>query len=313
MEDGLVSKYGKVSEKVLGSLLGSDEQIEKLKDFISLPAIQAVNRYTFEALFPPKVINTNSSDPQTKQIHSVIENYIQPSGKIKILDYGSGKGRILNCIEENKSLFLDKVEYYAFDVYSENEEECIYSIGNLYTDPKERYFKNERDLRSKHDEHSFDILIMSNVLHEIDPIDWLKKFGINGFITKTLKKTGILLLVEDHQLPYGEKAYQNGFLVLDTPELKKLFCISSEDKNFTWDDFYKDGRLKAHRIPQPYLERMTSETRIAALKELKDNAKHEITELRKRDEKSYKNGRLSGFWIHQLCNAELALLDLEGN
>jgi len=310
MEDGLISKYGKVSEKVLESLLGGEEQIEKLKDFISLPAIQAVNRYAFEALFPPKVVNTDSTDPQTRQIHTAITNYIQPDGKIKILDYGAGKGRMLNGIESDKNAFLDQVEYYAFDKYTENKDECINSIGRLYNNPEERYFQKESELRSKHDEYSFDIIIMCNVLHEIDPISWFDLFGENGFISKSLKEKGILLIVEDHQLPYGEKAYQDGFIVLDTPEIKKLFNISSEDHNFGYDDFKGDGRLKAHRIPQPYLKSITSETRKEALQVLIDNAKREVVNLRKSDQKNYKNGRLSGFWIHQLCNAELALSKL---
>ena len=313
MEDGLISKHGKTTEKVLESLLGDEEQIEKLKEFISLPAVQAINRYTYEALFPPNAANTGSDDPQTKQIHTAITDYMQPTGKMKVLDYGAGKGRILNCAQDDKDIFIEKIEYIAFDKYSENKDECIYTISCLYTDVEERYFNDESALKSKHDEHSFDVIIMSNVLHEIDPIDWLKMFGENGFITRRLKETGLLLLVEDHQLPHGEKAYQNGFIVLDTPELKKLFHISSEDKNFSYDDFNKDGRLKTHRIPQKYLQNATNDTRIAALQELKVNAKHKIAELRKSDEKNYKNGRLSGFWIHQLCNAELSLLDLSGN
>jgi ABC-type cobalamin/Fe3+-siderophores transport system ATPase subunit len=310
MEDGLVSKYGTVPEKVLRSLLGDEEKIEKLKDFISLPAIQAVNRFAYEALFLPRVANTDSDDPQTMQVHSAIACYIQPNGKIKILDYGAGKGRILNGIEERKKSFSDQIEYYAFDKYPENKDECISAISQIYPDPENRYFQNEIALRSNHDEYSFDIVIMCNVLHEIDPIDWLKIFGTDGFITKTLKTTGILLLVEDHQLPYGEKAYQNGFIVLDTPQLKKLFCLSSEDRNFSFDDFRDDGRLKAHRIPQPYLVNATSETRKDALKDLIDSAEREIIRLRLSESKNYRNGRLSGFWIHQLCNAKLALSEL---
>jgi ABC-type cobalamin/Fe3+-siderophores transport system ATPase subunit len=306
MEDGLISKYGKVSEKVLESLLGGEEQIEKLKDFISLPAIYAVNHFAYEALFPPPVLNTDSTDSQTRQVHKEIAKYIQPDGKIKILDYGAGKGRILNCTEESKDTFIEQVEYYAFDESPINREECIYSISELYENPEERYFTNEKDLKSKHDEHSFDIIIMCNVLHEIDPIDWLGIFGSNGFITKLLKKPGIMLLVEDHQLPHGEKAYLGGFIVLDTPEIKKLFNISSEDENFGFDDFRGDGRLKAHRIPQPYLENITRETRKEALEELIINAKREIIKLRQSESKSYRNGRLTGFWIHQLCNAILA-------
>jgi hypothetical protein len=312
MEDDLISKHGKVPENVIGSLLGNEERIEKLKDFLDLPAQQAIVHFAFEALFPPPVENTGSSDPQTIQIHSAIKNYIQPNGKIKILDFGAGKGRILNGVGGYKEAFLEQVDYYAFDKCPENREECINSIGHLYPDPENRFFQKEKDLRSKHDDYSFDIVIMCNVLHEIDPNDWLEIFGQKGFITTTLGKTGVLLLVEDHQLPHGERAYQNGFIVLDTPELKKLFCISSEDANFNWDDFRDDGRLKAHRIPQPYLEKVTSETRIEALDDLVENAKREITDLRKNEVKDYKNGRLCGFWMHQLCNAELALSKLRG-
>jgi len=304
-DDGLITKYGTVSEKVLESLLGNEERIEKLKDFINLSAIQAVNCYAHEALFSPRVANTNSNDPQTKQIHSITEEYIKLKGKVKILDYGAGKGRILNY-KDDKAMSLKQVDYYAFDVSPENREDCICAISRFYTDAEERYFQNEKKLKSKHGEYSFDIVIMCNVLHEIDPLNWFGIFGPDGFITKQLKKTGVLLLVEDHQLPYGEKAYQKGFVVLDTPELRKLFDISNNDRRFDYNDFRNGGRLKAHKIPQSYLGKVTSETRKNALKELVRNAKKEILGLREK-EPSYKHGRLSGFWMHQLCNAELTL------
>lgn len=310
MEEGLISKDGKIPEKVLNGLLGKEEQIEKMKDFISLPAVQAINKYAFEALFPPLVADTGSNDSQTIQIHREISKYIKPNGKIKILDYGAGKGRILNGIEDRKESFIDQVEYYAYDEYPKYKNECINAISHIYNNAEERYFSNENELKSKHDEHTFDIIIMCNVLHEIDPNDWFDIFGTRGIVTRMLKKIGILMLVEDHQLPHGEKAYQNGFIVLDTPEIKKLFNISSEDENFSYDDFRGDGRLKAHRIPQPYLEQITEKTRNEALNDLANRALKEITSLRKSEEKNYKNGRLSGFWLHQFANAKLALSKL---
>jgi len=121
------------------------------------------------------------------------------NGKIKILDYGAGKGRILNGIEDNKEAFLEQIDYYAFDKSPKDREDCIYSISQLYENPEDRYFISEKELKSKHDEHSFDIIVMCNVLHEIDPIDWFDIFGNNGFITKTLKDAGILLVF--HILP----------------------------------------------------------------------------------------------------------------
>jgi hypothetical protein len=152
---------------------------------------------------------------------------------------------------------------------------------------------------------------MCNVLHEIEPKDWLKLFQKDGLLTRLLSDNGILLLVEDHQIPFGEKAYQNGFLVLDTPQIKDLFKITEIDNEFTFSDM-KDGRLKAHKIPKKCLIRIDETSRLDAITSLSTLARERILEIREK-EKNYINGKLHGFWTQQFANAQLNLSEFQSS
>ena len=210
---------------MLSSLLGDEEEIEKLQDFIGLPAQLALNRYAYECLFEPATVITGKDDPQILQIRKQLGDF-KKYGQVKILDYGAGKGRLLANISENlgnnPKEFVEKFDYIAFDKFECDRIECEKLLEKLYTSSSNRYFNNQMHLLTNHDGNSFDIVIMSNVLHEIDPLQWINLFRQDGEITSLLNDSGILLLVEDTQVPVGEMAYQNGFIVLDTPQLKEV-------------------------------------------------------------------------------------------
>ncbi len=124
---------------------------------------------------------------------------------------------------------------------------------------------------------------------------------------RALHENGFLLLVEDQRIPVGEKAHEHGFFVLDTPQLKTLFCIKESDiaeKRFVHDDCRNDGRLKAHLLSKPLLGRITSETKSKAIKQLLETARTQIREVRQK-EASYSNGQLHAFWTQQLANADM--------
>jgi hypothetical protein len=150
---------------------------------------------------------------------------------------------------------------------------------------------------------------MCNVLHEIDPKDWLKLFQDEGIISSLLSDKGILLLVEDHQIPIGEKAYQKGFLVLDTPQLKDLFKIPETETDFKYTDKRGDGRLKAHQIPKRCLIQIDEGSRLASIKSISATAREKILDIREK-EKNYQNGKLHGFWTQQFANAQLNIAEL---
>lgn len=312
VEKGKISYAGRIPEKVLESLLGDESEIGKLLDFISLPSQFATSRYSYESLFEPRVVMTNPNDPQTVQIRTGLLA-LSANGKLRILDYGVGKGRLIANISElditNQSTLIQTIDYIGFDKYDKDKEICETSLAKAYGNAEKRYYNDFNVLFSHYDKESFDIVIMCNVLHEIDPIEWLKLFQPNGIIASCLKENGILLLIEDQQIPIGEKAYQKGFLVLDTPQLKELFEITENDTSFKFTDKNNDGRLKAHQIPKNILTRITEATRLKAIKSMSLTARDKILEIREM-EKNYKNGKLHGFWTQQFANAQLNIAEL---
>lgn len=144
VENNKISYAGTGPEKVLKSLVGDENRISKLQDFISLPGQLALNRHAFESLFHPEVVMTDSSDPQTLQIRDELKGYVEDDAKIRVLDYGVGKGRllanILSSITEPISNFNKRFEYVAYDKYPEDKDECLKTYLNTLILPKKTTF-----------------------------------------------------------------------------------------------------------------------------------------------------------------------------
>jgi energy-coupling factor transporter ATP-binding protein EcfA2 len=310
IDNNRISYAGTIPEVVLSSLLGDENRISKLQDFINLPGIFALNMHAFECLFNPVSILTDKDDLQTLQIREEIKKHLSDGTTIRILDYGAGKGRFLANVIETNPEPISKLkiwfDYVAFDKNNIDSNDCKDIIKKAYPDFEKRYFNEYSEIFSVYDKESFDIVLMSNVLHEIEPNKWLNLFSNDGEIPKLLSHKGILILVEDQEMPIGEKAYQKGFIVLDTPELKELFSIKEVDLDFSYSDAKGDGRLKAHKIPKEYLTRITPESRIICLKQLHATSKEKILHIRKKDI-TYRNGKKHGFWIQQYANTGLVL------
>jgi ABC-type multidrug transport system ATPase subunit len=313
IDNGKVSYAGNVPSTVLKGLLGDEEQVEKLSQFLALPSLMASNKFAYESLFYPNVVVTNTDDPQTNQIHEIIKSHSAKGVKIKVLDFGIGKGRLLSAIYENERLrnndLMEWLDFYGYDKFDENKTLCLKIFEDIYGNSDNRYFNELKDLLTKNDEKTFDFIIMCNVFHEIEPAEWLNLFNSAISPFKLLKEDGYLLVVEDQFLAIGEKAHSKGFLVFDELEFKKLFKITTVDKYHS-TDYRKDGRLKSHHIPKSCLSRISADSKKEALEILQQNAKDEIKKLRKKDEVSFKIGKLHGFWAQQLANASLALEEL---
>jgi SAM-dependent methyltransferase len=311
MHDGGVQHAGSQPEKVLLGLIGDDDRISRLGDFLGLPAALAACNFAYQCLLPPAVLNTGPDDPQTTQIASVLTTHY-PNEMLRVLDFGAGRGRLVSALREcgtDLERVKTRIDYRAYDTSSAYREDCEAAIARLYGTADHRYFTRETDLRAQVDAHSVDVIVMCNVLHEIDPEKWLSLFSEHSLIRQLLKPDGFLLLVEDMGMRIGEKAHQHGFLVMDTAELKTFFKITENDVSFKVNDARKDGRLKAHLIPANCLGRATNVTLRETLEQVKHLAGEEIKALRMK-EPGYREGRKHALYVHQLANATLALESL---
>jgi len=311
VEDGTVKHSGKKPELVLSSLLGNDERIRKLRDFTGLPDELARNRFAFECLCPPQVVETDSKDPQSIQLKEQLKVIWEDKESINFLDFGAGKGRMIANLADYEGVSPTTLNYHAFDPSDSEKELCLKNISLSYPDAEQRYHNSIEAIRTKLDDHYFDVIVLSNVLHEIPHSDWCEIFRV---IKILLKEDGYLLLIEDCRIPTGELPHNNGFVVFSTLHLKKLLSIPATEQKFIMHDARFDsaeqrGRLMAHLIPCKYLGNITPTTIIEALSELKNSSKAEIRKIRATDA-TYSNGLAHGFWIQQLANATLCLAEL---
>jgi len=301
---------GKLQEKILASLLVDENAVLRLKDFLNLPATLALNRFAYECLANPLAVDTPANDPQSKQIR---DSLLIDKRPIRVLDFGAGKGRLVHNLsdidlEENCKLF-PLLDYIAFDSDPRYCEDCKKSILTAYGSTENRYFNDFNSIFSVFDNGSFDVVVLCNVLHEINPKDWLSIFSPKGnMIHSLLSNEGYLLIVEDYRMPVGEKAHCNGFVLLDTAQIKKLFRIKETDKEF---ECYTamDGRLKAHKIPKKFLARISSRSRLESIKSLSAQSREMIKKIRS-EEISYSNGNLHSLWAQLFVNSEICLSEL---
>lgn len=312
VDSGSVSNAGRHPEVVLDSLLGGDERIEQLNSFTALPAQLAVVNYAVESLFPPKVAGAGRGDPQISQIQRLVSRLAE-NDILNILDFGAGKGRLLEGLVAEigaQGEGLPKtINYFAYDKSPEEKPICQSLIETVYSDGKKRHFDSREEFFSHKTDASIDVVLMCNVLHEISPHEWLNVFSEQSLISRGLRGTGYLLLVEDQRIPTGENAHEFGFILLDTSHLRTLFSVTDQDISlglFEFDDSRGDGRLKAHLISKSLFARMTASSIRWAIEQLRETAKENIKQLR-RAEPSYANGQLHGFWTQQFANTSLYL------
>ncbi len=312
MEDGNVSYAGRKPEKVLEGLLGKEEERAKIASLLNAPAQFALEQYSYECLFVPKTVETDSKDPQTQQIFGILGQKINSGNSVRLLDFGAGKGRLISAIYElsreqlNFDTLLDYVAYdKVFDAAAKQAdiEKCNHAITRMYGTSDKRYFNDKAALLGEYANNSFDMIILCNVFHEIEPRLWRSElFASDGIIQSLLKPDGHLLIVEDQLLAVGEKAYQHGFLVFDKPQFRKLFALQEEEQ-YEIHDARGDGRLKAHFIPKKYIGRASADTQKESIQLLQTKAKEEIERLRTEKESNYQNGKLYAFWLQQYVNA----------
>lgn len=307
VSDGSVTFAGTKPQVVLKGLLGDEEEQAKLLTFLDLPHAVAATQFAAACLQSPTVAEHRTNDAQVNQIRELILRGAKP-GRIKLLDLGAGKGRLLGGLAEIEGAH-EMFDYVALDTAEDDRSACERQIDLVYGNHTHRWYFDRDALFAHHGEHAFDVVVMCNVLHEIDPSRWLTVVGPDGVVVAALASHGKLLVVEDLRIPVGELPNASGFFLLNTVHLQKLFNADQAPNSqaIVSADAKNDDRLKAHVIPTGYVARADADSRKRAVQALQATAERRLIELRSTPDPSYSAGHLHSLWSQQYTNCGLFL------
>ncbi len=297
VKDGKVSLFRSDPSDLLTGLLGSEDNRKAIQTLVDTPDKYACNKFSIECHLPPETLPAVPGDPQV-----YITRQILKSGDT-VVDYGAGKGRFFEGlgIDYASEDIARHINYYAFDPSKDDADRCKY-VMDKYGSSSQNYFNKISELNAVA-KGKADYVLLVNVLHEIDPVYWLKVFKN---INKLLNDDGKLIIVERDELTIGETPYDDGFLVL-TPNSAN--CLFGEENTI----------LKRHS-DKPHIVRytisksglnVTQDKIFNAINQIKSDSLDIITALRDKSKKitNYKKGLQTAFWLHQYANSSLALKD----
>lgn len=305
MQNGSLSFASEQPEIVLKSLMGGEANIESLREFIDLPEVLATNRFAAQCLTPPDVVaHAHETDPQAQIVNADVT--ANPN-VVRMLDFGCGKGRLLlSLMAIHGPRLPNQIDYVGWDISDKHRPRCEQVIERTYNDASNRWFTDRQQLAEHHSGTKFDRIVLCNVLHEIEPSQWVDLFNQTSIVNQHLNDRSELLIIEDYLMPKGEYAHPFGFIVLDTESLQRLFGAGDGDDRIRVD-IERKGRIKGHFVPKHLLANVNAETVRESLQIAQRNAKEKIRELRAAGDSDFKAGRAHGFWVQQYANTTLAL------
>lgn len=262
-----------------------DDKENRTKQFFSSLYQWRFYDFIAKCFSDPTVINiVNSNDEQVQLFLKSIEE----RNRISVLDFGGGSGRLglsLKMIEENNPQNRT-IDYSIYD------REPGYH-GDL--------FPVYQDINSINDR--FDVVVMMNFLHEVEPTDWPDIFRR---IYVLMNDDGFLLFVEVITLSEGEKPNDTGYLVLGLEELSVLF---SSSHNLTEIKIKENQKSNCVLIKKSDLKKVTEGSVRKAIKCLEDRTFREISLFRENKSESHSytvsDAQRYAFLTQQYINARL--------
>jgi SAM-dependent methyltransferase len=273
--------------KSFNSLMGLENHISKLIAFINSISDWAYGNFMLQCFKEPNVIFGNDpNDPQFK----LFKKFLEKKSKTNLLDFGAGKGRIGYTIKEDEEI-SNQIVYSAFEPDKGN-----YELLNNVPDIKKTYSNIEEI-----PDNTFDCVLLCNVLHEINPNDWIESFNA---IKRTLKDDGFLLIIEDKFLPRGENAHQFGYLILGSEETKILLKSNDVLELKLQEEKFKE-RILFNAFTKEQIN-PSDKTILEALTKLKENSFINLKKIKK-EEKNIDQGRRYANQTQLYINAQLAI------
>lgn len=275
--------------ELTGGLIAHQRELESF--FISINEWQYAN-YMIQCFKDPDIIvGTNPDDKQ----YLMLKDFLSSAEKINVLDFGAGKGRIGITLFEDTSL-KNRIEYSAFELKDDNIEYLseLKFIKSIVENPIEII------------ENEYDVVILCNVLHEINTSEWINTLQT---IKKSLKEHGVLIFMEDLEIPKGEFIDGNGYILLNIEEFKTLnnsptiFTVNIKLES----DF--NERLIACSINKNDIN-PTLKSQIDSIKHVNKRSYEQIKAIRQKGQSiTQVEARLYAFYTHQYINTKMFLDD----
>lgn len=308
VDGGSIEYAGNKIEKVIDRLMGGDGGRTRLRTLLADADDLAFETFAAQCLLPPTVAAPREDDPQQKQMAQAAREIGTGKDDLHILDYAAGRGRLAVSLREQGLRKGRKFTYFAFqdEGYTTEDErrDCLAHIQELGQPlSAESYLVHRLDRLCVPGKTPMDLVVMSNVLHELPVRKWLECFRQ---IHEVLAADGQLVILEDQLLPVGELPHANGYIVLDDVALMSLF---NSDKAIQFQSTARGGRLTAYGIPRSYLLQATTDSIVSALKKVRSMAKQQLLLLRNDSpgERSFQSGRRHAHYALLHTNAQLAL------
>jgi ABC-type branched-subunit amino acid transport system ATPase component len=309
MQKGCLETLRSDSEPLVNGLVGGIDNWTNFQHILSLPNEFAGIRFAAECLRKPFVLAGSNSEKPDKQAE-LINNDIKD--KI-ILDYGVGKGRLLYevekiCIENKTHISKEIKQYYAYNINDNDKDECVRVMQETEIREDNYCSGDIKSLLEKVNSKA-DCVLLVNVLHEIPPCEWTTIFAN---IKSLLCDNGKLIIVEQKELTVGEKAYDEGFMVLTEKSAKKLFKTEIECKTDEKD------KIIAFYIPNNIIGNADFKSVSACLKQIQEDSLENIENNHKKENTKdelkgmFKLGLKMAFWTHQYTNAARSIAKIQG-
>lgn len=313
VKDGSIDHAGagKVVQ-VMDSILGGKEGREKLAMVLLDAEHVAFAKFAAECILPATVAEHQSDDKQANQFISALNRRLnEPAATVRILDYAAGKGRFATALAErcrvNGTDWLNRIEYHAYNdpkhTPDKVADKCKQALGAFCgaESAAERYWDSMADLEAKQ-AGKIDLVILSNVLHEIDINSWTRVFSE---IAKLLSENGSLLVIEDLLPPIGELPNMCGYLILDQHGFETLF----EKVDMIKLKPPEEDRLLAIEVSRQSVAAVDWVKIQSALTHLRDKSEERISSLRNTDtnKRDHKTGRQHAHYTMLYTSASMAL------
>ncbi len=286
-------------------LVGAGENFDKLQNFLQEPYKWAAVRFAAECLVAPTRIGFRKGDPQLFQISEIIAKKLNGRGRISLVDYGAGKGRLATMLRLSlNDVQRRRMKYIPVEPDASCHEEIIQAAGDIL----EKCGVQKNGARLTDYKGKVDVVVLCNVLHEIRPKEWnneLKK------AIQLLKPKGSLIICEDEAIPTGELPHTSGFIILGLKELQTLFSLDEEPRCKRHQvDRYKE-RLLCVEIPKEKAKVSPASVK-AAIEHLQSRLRSLIIRARKEKTKpTARKGRRYALYSQMLVNCQFALEELK--